>query len=708
MKMRFRIFVVMSLLLPLIPLASNAQFYRLKTYGQPQENLNAVVKADLTNNGRTDAVGLTFKNPNAYVTAVLGDGKGGFLAPKNTQVTGLNLTNNLAIGDLNGDGFPDVVVSGSDPVTGVAAIGVMLGKGDGTFESTAVFPSGSGDAFSLTVTGDFNGDGKIDVALLTRSGVITVDPGKGDGTFGSPIRGGNANTRPGCVAAADFNQDGKLDLTIGTDVLLGKGDGTFHAPLPVPEGNCGVAIADLNHDGILDLITGNSPSDVESIRVHLGNGTGKFDAGTHYHTGHFPGNVVKAADLNGDGAPDIVVLNGGDSDFTILLNQGDGTFKAGKTYNGGPDAFSFFIANLNQDNKPDLAFNVEGSLGVILGNGDGTFQAELAQNDVNPAHGKNILTAIDMNNDHKADLILTDGGSSGIAGSVELGNGDGTFKSGIPFPTGCNATTVGDFNHDGKLDIAGPSSGFNPTGVVVCLGNGDGTFGNSVTYDKGVAHQFVLAGAFTHSGTVDLAASDQGGISILLGNGDGTFKSGIPTALNGSFPTFVLGDFNGDGNLDIAANTGGKVSVLLGKGNGQFSAPVTTSVPAGQLYVGDMNNDGKLDLVVLGSNSVSVWLGNGDGTFTQSSSITPPGQPFRAVLGDFNLDGNLDVAVTVFDRMQLLAGDGKGGLTSTLYLSGSAVAIATADFNGDKRPDIVELLAHHSNYNLIVFLNTLK
>jgi hypothetical protein len=706
MKMRFRTFVVMTLLLPLIPLASNAQFYRLKAFGPPNENLGAILKADLNHDGKADAIGLTFQS---NVTAVLGDGKGGFLAPKSTPITGLNNPNNLSVGDFNGDGFPDVVVSGADPVTGVASIGVMLGNGDGTFQPAVNFPSATGDPFDLSVTGDFNGDGHIDIALIPQSGRVVVLLGKGDGTFGSPIAAGKINTRPGCIAAADFNQDGKLDLTVGTDVLLGKGDGTFQAPIAVPEGNCGIAIADLNNDGILDLITGNSPSDDHSIRVHLGNGTGKFDAGTPYHTGSAAGNVIKSADLNGDGANDIVVLNSGDSDFTILLNKGDGTFKIGKTYNGGPDAISFFIADLNLDKKSDLAFTVEGRMGMIPGNGDGTFQAELAQNNLNPRRLEfgSLLTAADVNNDHKADLIS--GGFLGNGGSVELGNGDGTFQPPITFPSGCGVTTIGDFNHDGKLDIAGPNPG-NSGGVVVCLGKGDGTFGNPVVYDQGINHPFVLAGDFNHDGNLDLAASDQGGISILLGKGDGTFKSGIPTGLNASFPTFVLGDFNGDGNLDVAANIGTTVSVLLGKGDGHFSAPASTSVPSGLLYVGDMNNDGKLDLIALSAhNNVSVWLGNGDGTFTNSSSITTPGIAGVAVLGDFNLDGNLDVAVTVGpDRLDLLAGDGKGGLTSTIYLSGLALDIATADFNGDQRPDIVELARHHSDFNLIVFLNTLK
>jgi hypothetical protein len=704
--MRFRILIVMTLLLLLFPIAASAQFYQLKTYGASGEGLSTLVKADLNHDGKPDAVGLSFQGGQTYaVVGMLGDGKGGFLPPKSTLITNLDNANNLSVGDFNDDGFPDVVVAGSDPVTGAPSIGIMLGKGDGTFQPTKTYPSGTTYPVSFTVTGAFTGNGKIDVALVAPSGGVSVVPGKGNGVFGSPIMT-TMSLSSTCLAAADFNKDGKLDLTNGTDVLLGNGDGTFQAPLAVPEGNCGVAIADLNHDGIPDLVTGSSPSDSQAIRVHLGNGTGKFDVGTPYHTGHTAGSVIHAADLTGSGATDIVVLNGGDADFTILLNQGSGTFKIGNTYNGGDNPFTFFIADLNQADKSqlDLAFLTIGSIAVAPGNGDGTFQDELAQNDLNPV--QILVTAADVNNDGKADLIFANG--------VALGNGDGTFQPPIPFPTGCNnITTVGDFNHDGKLDIAGPGAGFQPSGVFVCLGNGDGTFGKAAVYDQSIQHQFVLAGDFNHDGNLDLAASDQGGISILLGKGDGTFRSGIPTAVNAVFPKFALGDFNNDGKLDIAATDTNTVSVLLGKGNGKFSAPVTNSIPGAPIYAGDMNNDGKLDLVVLTAgteNAANVWLGNGNGTFKQASSTKTAGTPHGAVLGDFNLDGNLDVAVDAGPfATQVLLGNGKGGLKPTKYLSGAGQSpIVTADFNGDHRPDLVVTPFPGNHLKLVVFLNTLK
>jgi hypothetical protein len=651
--MRSKIFAVMTLFLPLLPISANAPFYQLKVYGKA-EGFITIVNVDLNHDGKPDVVGLNFNRATQleYVTGALGNGKGGFLAFRDTLITNLNGAQSLSAADFNGDGFPDVVISGSDPVTGVPAIGVMLGNGDGTFQATTVYKSSVAGASGPVVTGDFTGHGKIDVAVPFAN-TITVFPGKGNGTLGSPVSTTIAVSIE-CMAAADFNNDGKLDLTSGTAVLLGNGDGTFQSPLPVPGGSCNVAVADLNHDGNLDLVTGNPSS--ENIRVHLGNGTGKFDAGKTYHTGHTAGAVIQVADFNGDGSPDLAALNRDDDDVTVLLNKGDGTFTVGKTWNIGFGTHSccasLAVDDFNQDHKPDLAAIVNlGELSVILGNGNGTFQAEFAQNDQKFLQFLNTQIAADVNNDHKEDLVFS--------GGVVLGNGDGSFRPAIPFPSGFYATTVGNFTSDGKLDVAGPGSN-NTGGVSVCLGKGNGTFQNPVVYDQGVQHQFVLAGDFNNDGKLDLAASDQGGISILLGNGDGTFQNAISTALNASFPTFILGDFNNDGKLDVAAITGTTVSVLLGQGNGKFSAPVATSVAARQILAGDMNNDGKLDLVALSDNTVSVWLGNGNGTFKKSASASVS-TPRFAVLDNFNLNGNLGVAMASQPfSMTLLAGDGKG------------------------------------------------
>jgi FG-GAP-like repeat len=698
--MSFRILFVMTLLLSLLPMNADAQFYDPTRYARGGSGLgNVIVKADLNNDGNSDVVGLGYGNE-VWVTAVLSNGGNGFLPAQNSPVTNLENPSNLTTGDFNGDGFPDVVMSGIDPVTGVAAIGIMLGNGDGTFQAANVFDSPVGGIFGVIVTGDFNGDGNIDVAVQgPTSDSITVYPGTGSGDFDPPITTTTkVDISSTCITAADFNKDGKLDVTTGTKVLLGNGNGTFQSPLGVPDGDCGVAYADLNHDGFLDLVTGSV--NYPNVRVHLGDGTGKFDAGTSYITGQVPGQSIKIAAFTGSpDAPDIAVLNGGDSDITILLNQGDGVFKVGQTWNCGPACGSFVVGSFHQKNELDMVAPALTGLAIIRGNGNGTFQDELAQN-TEPPSGQ--FLAADVNGDHKIDLVFTT--------AVEFGNGDGTFQSPIPFPTGCSATTVGDFNRDGKIDIAGP--GPNSMGVAVCLGKGNGTFKNPVVYDQDVAHRVVLAGSFTNDGNLDLAASDEGGISILLGNGNGTFQAGIPTAVNGQLPPFVLGDFNNDGKLDVAAYASNpeQIWVLLGQGNGKFSAPVTSPGSYGvpQLLAGNMNKDGNLDLVEVVPFGVSILLGSGDGTFQEKGFFGLP-NALNAVLGDFNLDGNLDIFVG-YDQYDaaLLRGDGNGGVAShTYYYPGQITGIATADFTGKKTPDIV-VVGESQDTRLITFLNNLK
>jgi hypothetical protein len=144
----------------------------------------------------------------------------------------------------------------------------MLGNGDGTFQTTKEIAVGGSD-FGVVIAGYFNGDGNTDIALLSGR-TITVLLGKSNGTFGSPITS-TSDGNIGCAAAADFNNDGKLDLTNGTSVYLGKGDGTFQSPISLPVGGCGVAVADFNHDGNLDLIAGD-----RGANLYLGNGTGHF------------------------------------------------------------------------------------------------------------------------------------------------------------------------------------------------------------------------------------------------------------------------------------------------------------------------------------------------------------------------------------------------------------------------------------------------
>jgi hypothetical protein len=257
---------------------------------------------------------------------------------------------------------------------------------------------------------------------------------------------------------------------------LGKGDGTFQAAVDfaVPPG-CGRMIAaDFNEDGKLDLAATNDFTDTVSIL--LGNGDGTFRAHVDYATGSVPFPIA-VGDLNGDGKLDLVVGNAGANTFSVLLGNGDGTFQTHVDYPTIRDPQSVVLADFNGDGKLDLAVFSEGDgTSILLGNGDGTFR-HLADYPTGCGSNTNDCTAAvgDLNGDGKLDLAVRNSPANTV--SVFLGNGDGTFRMPIGFATGPNPNqvTLGDFNGDGRLDLV--AANLNGTTVSVLLQtSGPGAF----------------------------------------------------------------------------------------------------------------------------------------------------------------------------------------------------------------------------------------
>ena len=696
-----KITALVALFLPLLCGSVQGQFLNLPQYDNGVK-LSAFRQGDVNHDGKTDIVGIRSPESNSFsVTVLLGNGTGGFEAPLNTPISGID---NVELGqfllrDFNGDGKLDVAVFGKDHVTGVNVVAVMLGNGDGTFQAPRETPSGSlftpNEPEMVTIAAaDFNGDGKLDIAYL--GGGISVMLGHGDGSFSPPV---TSSTAPdgGSIAVADFNNDKKIDLAIagegggGVFLQLGNGNGTFQPPKLVDSnGSWPLVAADLNGDGNLDLVSGGGLG--ITVTVLLGDGTGHFPT-AHYYQGPWTQATFAVQDLNGDGHLDIALLGNLNSPsfLTILLNNGDGSFTLGKTYNGDgtPPGAGLLAADLNGDDKTDLAFgNAAGGVSVLIGNGNGTFKGNFALN-LGTNGGAGDLRAGELNGDLKPDLIPVP-----FQGQALLGNGDGTFT--VTSGGNCHGLStvaVGDFNNDGKLDLAGNTVNTNNVPAIdFCLGNGNGTFTAGGQFDQGIQHDLVLPGDFNNDGKLDLAASDQNGVSVLLGNGEGSFASGIPTAVGAPFPNFAVGDFNNDGKLDIVTTTSSGVVVLLGKGNGTFGPPIVSPGPtSGFLTVTDLNKDGKKDLVVANGGAVTVLLGKGDGAF-QAPVHYAVAALTRAVINDFNGDGNLDVAVGAQGRtIDVFLGDGHGKLLtppSTVRVGGQVTGIAESDFNGDKKPDL--------------------
>src|ERR1700674_1075690 len=293
-----------------------------------------VVLADVNGDGKLDmlASGCNFKDcSTGVVTIHTGNGDGTFAGGSYVFGTGgKQPTSSPAVADFNGDGKLDLVVAhcGYGCPSGTGTVGVLLGNGDATFQTAVTYGTGGIGAHQVIVA-DVNGDGKPDLivpnacassANCIGPGSVGVLLGKGDGTFQAAVAYGSGGDDAISVAVADVNGDGNLDVLVANycntgcsqagplGVLLGKGDGTFQPVIPYSFGaSLGpIALADVNGDGKLDVVT---PSSIPNLMVLLGNGDGTFQAPVLYGTGGFGGGGIVVADVNGDGAPDVMVTN---------------------------------------------------------------------------------------------------------------------------------------------------------------------------------------------------------------------------------------------------------------------------------------------------------------------------------------------------------------------------------------------------------------
>ena len=405
---------------------------------------------NLTVNGTGFVAGSTVKwNGTARVTSVISDSRltATVLA---TDIARFNTASVTVVNPAPGGGTSNVVFFETTRPTSSVALSV-------TSEPT------TGPAPISVATGDFNGDAKLDLVVANSgsSNNVSVFLGNGDGTFQSAVDY-VAGSVPYAVAVGDFNGDGKLDLVVAnTDsnnvsILLGHGDGTFQPALDYSVGSDprSVAVGDFNGDGKLDLVVGNSFS--SDVSVLLGNGDGTFQTALNNATGFSPLSVA-VGDFDGDGRLDLAVVNFA-ANVSVLLGNGDGTFQAAVNYSDGSLPVSVAVGDFNGDGKLDLAVaNVAagnvgpGSVSVLLGNGDGTFQTAV---DYSVGSNPNFAAVGDFNGDGTLDLVVANTTSNNV--SILLGNDDGTFQPAVDFGAGSipNSVAVGDFNGDGRLDMA--------------------------------------------------------------------------------------------------------------------------------------------------------------------------------------------------------------------------------------------------------------
>jgi hypothetical protein len=605
----------------------------------------------------------------------------------------------FTVGNVNGDSYPDVVVLCSQ---GYAA--TFLGNGDGSFQAPvhAAVPSGV-QAVALT---DVNGDGLADAAytfsVTNGSTGYAISLNQGAGKFASPINYPLTLGQASGLAAGDFNGDGKQDLAFGTGFVLGNGDGTFGPEQALPAGIGKFVVGDFNHDGLADLaysISAENPGSTgpsSGLYLILGSSTGLTAAPATIAASGFSGAGLTALIFSGSGALDLIAYQSFAT--SIFPGQGNGSFAPPRSY-----AQSIFaVGDANADGVPDLIgtdVNADSPvLTVAYGNSDGTVQA------LPLTLGGNLTSLADMNGDGLPDAISKTGTTPP---QVWLSTGDGRF---IPAPSLSSATDYGsftvtaDFTGDGLPDVVSISTRYDTyhgqtepplAQQQVYRGNGDGTLTYLNQSSLGVETVIgAVAGDFNQDAKQDVVlayndlAAQAGGAIFVAGNGDGTFAAPKRIALLGHAPRVIAtADLNGDGKMDlVVSDQSGTVVAYLGNGDGTFSATAQIlAIQALSLALGDVTGDKIPDLICSNGKDIEVYPGNGDGTFATtpvfSANLSNAFLNTLVQIGDVNGDGMLDIAAAYTDtsntgRLAVFLNQGSGNFVQdkNAYFTGTGGA----------------------------------
>ncbi len=614
----------------------------------------------------------------------------------------------VTTGDLNGDGRNDIVWLESPISSSSNLVHVLLANANGQYLSAPDLTLPFHPTAIHCILEDVTGDQHLDLVCAsvasnyTDLSLITY-PGKGDGTFASPVQM-RALTQTGFVPilarAGDLNGDGIPDVLLmnayGGGILpyLSDAHGGFRAAPSFPGSfNYSVpTLTDLSGDGKLDVLWPTGP------RVNLGNGDGTFSLPVHYDPG-LDSNCA-FGDVDHDGHLDAACTwyDNGDADgyihLTMLHGNSDGSFNPTplftRTFGNGENDYDgistilapVLVADLNGDGLADIVSRSGDGYCVLLGGANITWNGPPQQ----------FVTA-------------------SFQAQEEL--------------SGYYGISIADINGDGLPDIVA----IGPNGLYLTYAQRDGTLSSAPAPEVGQVSTSATLIDVNGDGNLDVVSAGDTALKLSLGRGDGTFSAPQPIPSTDNFgrvnyiaPSILSGDFNGDGKQDLLA-TGSVAAytsqayILFGHGDGTFDAPKPTPVSLGK--IADLNTDGRSDVISIQNNASSAnlliaSLSRGDGTFTTVSTNLPAEFVFGSfafasagpALADFGHSGHLDVATASYNHAYVLPGHGDGTFNASVSplalpdLPGltkvGARDVAAGDFDHDGNPDLAVLVQYNT------------
>ncbi|HEY1994203.1 MAG TPA: FG-GAP-like repeat-containing protein [Edaphobacter sp.] len=700
----------------------------------------AFLTADFNNDGHPD---LATVDSNGGVAVAMNDGSGHFDTPVMTPPSPTSLGALGAVAtDLNGDGFPDLVV-----LTQNSQLLVLTNQKNGAFTQTAALTLPNASTTQNLETGSFNiaftagVTGNSKVADIIAEYIVAPPPAPP----GVPVA-------PSTLYRVTFLNDGAGGFSSAAQKLVSTTVATSSTLLPGR-----LILADVNHDGKPDLVTGigSSATYMASyvVDVAMGNGDGTFAAPAANTVVTVPGDKSPVEE-----SPSLLLTsltrNASELDILIAIDNfvyyaaanGDGTYKTPvmtvqRSNFQSEDIASIEVEDFDGDGLPDMFVSGAGELTSYPGNGDGTFGkavSSVVTNATDPSYPGVALA--DFDGDGKLDFVASSYQSKDVAFGKGLGGGKFIatpflYTSTMP-PDSLSGSTALDANGDGKTDL-------------VCVNSEDGSLITALT-GAGGAFTYKLAlpastttytypqhvyGDFNGDGKPDLVVSlttvgapNVYGAGVALSNGDGTFQTPVPIQLPVSlasgfqYDAFAVGDVNGDGKLDLVityqgdsqgfskTGTPGGYLVALGNGDGTFHEATFVAFGVTPYYVVLDHFHGSkapLDLVIADVNypqvsnqQVSLLTGTGDGTFGSPTLLVSSYYLFGLLAVDFNKDGNPDLVVSAPENFThypslggflAYTGHGDGTFSPSTVLAANSFpgAAIAADVNGDGNPDIV-------------------